>query len=102
MKFKSSDGSELRQEHQDLSKPITLGITVVYRSSQETFRHLPLLQGGTFSSPSRKLYLPGEVYSSQQSCPSASKVRAFALHAHLEQSSPCLATAWQQQVRKGL
>lgn len=53
--------------------------------------------GRHLSPPSRKLYLSGEVYArlAKQSCPTASKLRAFGLHACIEQSSPCLATAWK-------
>lgn len=41
MRIKSGDGSQLRQNHQDLCKRVKLGIRVVYRSPKETFRHLP-------------------------------------------------------------
>ena len=98
MSIKSRDGSQLRQKHQDLCECVKLGIRVAYRSPKETFRHLPhFCRDAPFSCPSRKLYLSGEVYSrlAKQSCPTASKLRALALHACIEQSSPCLATAWQ-------
>lgn len=98
MRIKSSDGSQLKQNDQDFCKRVKLGIEVVYRWQKETLRHvLNFCREAPFSSPSRKLYLSGEVYSrlAKQSCPTASKLRAFALHACVEQSSPCLATAWQ-------
>lgn len=98
MRIKSGNGSQLRQKHQDLCKHIKLGIRLVYRSPKETFRHLlHFCREASFFFPSRKLYLYGEIYSrlAKQSCSTASKLRAFALHACIEQNSPCLATACQ-------